>query len=115
MIFIVLRKFGKFCKDSDQKGKNWLLRIYYSEVLYFSTLLIIILINLFDVIGHDLFMVITSFMSMVINPFLMFLFVKYHHVAFTDDITISVDLFEKYEITDREQEIIKLVCGRKNQ
>ena len=112
-IFRTLFDLRKTILHNNDNGKIWLNRIYVSELLYFILLIVIIGINLTGLFKHDFFMSVTSFMSMVINPLLMYFFVKYHDDRFAESETIESDLFQQYEITDREQEIIALVCEGK--
>lgn len=113
MIFMILVEFGRAIKVIEKSWRVWLKGIFICEMVYFVVLLGMIVLDVAGVLHHNLFMVISSFMSMIINPLLMYLFVKYHHIKLDIGSDRSNEIFELYEITEREKEIIALVCKGK--
>ncbi|MBN2279917.1 MAG: helix-turn-helix transcriptional regulator [Candidatus Marinimicrobia bacterium] len=96
-----------------EPADNWLQSIFYSELSYFLIILTVTLFNLTAVIKINLFMMLTSFAAMIINPLLMFLFVKYHNEKFNDAVSRFEKLCTQFAVTDREKEILSLVCQGK--
>lgn len=114
MIFQVLNCFRKeinLLKVTE--WKLWLRRIWIAELVYFIVLLMVIITGVANLISQELLMVFTSFLSMVINPLMMWLFVKYHNVRYGEKSDCNENLYLFYEITDREKEIIAQLCQGK--
>ena len=113
-IFRILFCYKKGINEKKSEiGFVWLKYIYNSEISYFVFLLIIVFVNLIGVIGLNLFTAISSFAAMIINPVLIFLFVKYHQQRYSIADNNFEQLIIQYDITEREKEIIISVCKGK--
>jgi len=92
---------------------GWLRKIYSLEIGYFIVLIVIVVVNILGLMNQNFFMVLQSFTAMIINPLLMYLFVQYHDTRYNFSTNNFDQLLLQYEITDREKEIVELVCQGK--
>ncbi len=114
MIFNILKIFKKYINKVEvESWKYWLNFIYFMEFIYFIVLGLLIIASIMEIFSHNILMMITSFMALIINPLSIFLFVKYHKIRYEIIDKNFDELIKYHNITERESEIIKFVCEGK--